>query len=121
MKRVVKVAVLLGALGAAFLVGQSTSNLDKWWTPENCREEVADLCADADVFVPPNPREPFGTGPLEAMASELPPEPAAVAKAVRGDAEATRARAGVGRETAERFGRPAVSAEEHAALERRFA
>lgn len=35
MKQVVKVALLLGALGAAFLLGQSTSNLDKWWTPEN--------------------------------------------------------------------------------------
>ena len=35
MKRVVKVALLLGALGAAFLLGQNTSNFDKWWTPEN--------------------------------------------------------------------------------------
>jgi quercetin dioxygenase-like cupin family protein len=35
MKRVVKVAALLGALGAAFLLGQSTTKVDKWWTPEN--------------------------------------------------------------------------------------
>ena len=35
MKQVVKVVALIGALGVAFLLGQSTSNLDKWWTPEN--------------------------------------------------------------------------------------
>ena len=27
--------LLLGALGAAFLLGQSANNSDKWWTPEN--------------------------------------------------------------------------------------
>jgi uncharacterized RmlC-like cupin family protein len=35
MKRVVKVALSFGALGAAFLLGQSTGNFDKWWTPGN--------------------------------------------------------------------------------------
>jgi hypothetical protein len=35
MKRVVRVALLLGALGVAFLLGQSTRNFDKWWTSEN--------------------------------------------------------------------------------------
>lgn len=36
------------------------------------RERLADLYANADVFVHPNPREPFGIAPLEAMASGLP-------------------------------------------------
>jgi glycosyltransferase involved in cell wall biosynthesis len=31
--------------------------------------ELADLYASCDVFVHPNPREPFGLGPLEAMAA----------------------------------------------------
>ena len=35
MKQVVKNAVLLGALGAAFLLGRSASQFDHWWTPEN--------------------------------------------------------------------------------------
>lgn len=34
--------------------------------------ELADLFANADIFVHPNPREPFGIAPLEAMASGLP-------------------------------------------------
>ena len=36
------------------------------------RETLAVYCASCDVFVHPNPREPFGIGPLEAMASEVP-------------------------------------------------
>lgn len=36
------------------------------------REELARYYASADVFVHPNPREPFGIGPLEAMASRVP-------------------------------------------------
>ena len=34
--------------------------------------KLADLFANCDVFVHPNPREPFGITPLEAMASGLP-------------------------------------------------
>jgi alpha-1,6-mannosyltransferase len=36
------------------------------------RDALAACCASADVFVHPNPREPFGIGPLEAMASGVP-------------------------------------------------
>ena len=36
------------------------------------REELARLYASCDVFVHPNPAEPFGIAPLEAMASGLP-------------------------------------------------
>jgi alpha-1,6-mannosyltransferase len=36
------------------------------------RSVLADLLTDADVFVHPNPREPFGIAPLEAMAAGLP-------------------------------------------------
>lgn len=36
------------------------------------RAELADLFTDADVFVHPNPREPFGIAPLEAMAAGVP-------------------------------------------------
>lgn len=36
------------------------------------KESLANYYANADVFIHPNPREPFGIGPLEAMASGLP-------------------------------------------------
>jgi phosphatidylinositol alpha 1,6-mannosyltransferase len=36
------------------------------------KELLADYYASADVFVHPNPREPFGIAPLEAMASGVP-------------------------------------------------
>jgi glycosyltransferase involved in cell wall biosynthesis len=36
------------------------------------RDDMADVLANADVFIHPNPREPFGIAPLEAMASGLP-------------------------------------------------
>lgn len=36
------------------------------------KDELANLYANTDVFVHPNPREPFGIAPLEAMASGLP-------------------------------------------------
>lgn len=36
------------------------------------KEVLADYYANADVFIHPNPREPFGIAPLEAMASGAP-------------------------------------------------
>lgn len=36
------------------------------------KDVLANIYANADVFVHPNPREPFGIAPLEAMASGLP-------------------------------------------------
>lgn len=36
------------------------------------KDRLADLFANCDVFIHPNPREPFGITPLEAMASGLP-------------------------------------------------
>lgn len=36
------------------------------------KNELADLYANTDVFIHPNPREPFGIAPLEAMASGAP-------------------------------------------------
>jgi glycosyltransferase involved in cell wall biosynthesis len=36
------------------------------------KDRLADLFANCDAFVHPNPREPFGITPLEAMASGLP-------------------------------------------------
>jgi alpha-1,6-mannosyltransferase len=36
------------------------------------RAELIDLYANCDAFVHPNPREPFGIAPLEAMAAGLP-------------------------------------------------
>lgn len=36
------------------------------------REDLANLYANCDALVHPNPREPFGIAPLEAMASGLP-------------------------------------------------
>jgi alpha-1,6-mannosyltransferase len=43
-----------------------------FWGHVSSRDELAELYASADIFVHPNPREPFGIGPLEAMASGVP-------------------------------------------------
>jgi quercetin dioxygenase-like cupin family protein len=63
MKRLVQVAVSLGALGAAFLLGQSTSNLDQWWTPEN----------DALAAAPQNHRLLFENVEVRVLEVTVPP------------------------------------------------
>ena len=35
MKRLANVLLVVGALSAGFLLGQTTTNFDKWWTAEN--------------------------------------------------------------------------------------
>src|SRR4051794_37530043 len=71
MKRVIKGAALLGALGAAFLLGQSTTNFDRWWTSNNDALAAApghhkllfenDDVRVLEVTVPPGVREPLHT------------------------------------------------------------
>lgn len=92
------------------------------------RAALAEIYANADIFVHPNPREPFGIAPLEAMAAGLAlvapltggvrhyadgsnawlAEPSAEAfanavQAIRADPAACRARQRAARATAERF------------------
>jgi quercetin dioxygenase-like cupin family protein len=69
MKRTVNAVLLLGALGAGILLGQSTSNFDKWWTPESDALAAApqhhkvlfenDEVRVLEVTVPPGVREPL--------------------------------------------------------------
>ena len=93
------------------------------------RNQLAGICANCDVFLHPNPNEPFGIAPLEAMASGMavvapdeggirsyahdgnawlrPPEAARFADAVeqiRHDPRAAALRREEARRTAERFG-----------------
>lgn len=89
------------------------------------RETLATVYASCDVFVHPNAREPFGIGPLEAMASGVPvvvpasggvleyanplnawlaaPTVGAFARAVRAAAAADPRRLAAARATAQRF------------------
>lgn len=69
MKGVAKVAALVGALGAAFLLGQSTSKVDRWWTPKSDALAAAphnhkllfekNCVRVLEVTVPPGFREPL--------------------------------------------------------------
>ena len=69
MKRIVNVALVVGALSAGFLLGQTTSNFDKWLTPENDALAAApqnhkllfenDEVRVLEVTVPPGVREPL--------------------------------------------------------------
>lgn len=69
MKRIVKAILLLGALSAAFLLGQNSSNFDKWWTPGQDALVAAprhhkllfenDEVKVLEVSIPPGVREPL--------------------------------------------------------------
>jgi predicted metal-dependent enzyme (double-stranded beta helix superfamily) len=69
VKRIVNVALLVGALSAGFLLGQTTSSFDKWWTPENDALAAApqnhkllfenDEVRVLEVTVQPGVREPL--------------------------------------------------------------
>jgi glycosyltransferase involved in cell wall biosynthesis len=107
------------AAGAAPLAGRVLlcGNLD--------RLTLASYYASADIFVHPNAREPFGIGPLEAMASGVPvvmpdaggvleygssenawlaePTSAAFAGAIRAARSGDRRRVRLARDTADRF------------------
>lgn len=52
-----------GALGAAFLLGQSTSNFDKWWTPEN----------DAHAAAPQHHKVLFENDEVSVLEATVPP------------------------------------------------
>ena len=53
--------------------GSLSGCADRIWLCGNlAKDALADFLATCDVFVHPNPREPFGIGPLEAMASGVP-------------------------------------------------
>jgi alpha-1,6-mannosyltransferase len=98
------------------------------------RDALARVYANADVFVHPNPREPFGIAPLEAMAAGLaliapntggvttyandtnawlvsadPDAVAAAAREIRDHPAAAAAKTAAARQTAERFSWPVVT------------
>jgi len=98
------------------------------------REELAQIYASCDVFVHPNPAEPFGIAPLEAMASGLalvapdrggvtfyandtnsylvPPIPIAFAQAIlraRANGQERATKVGAARETAKAFAWPKIT------------
>lgn len=69
MRQTWKVVLMAGALGAAFLTGQSTSHFDQWWTAENEALVAApqhhkllfenDEVRVLEVTVPPGVKEPL--------------------------------------------------------------
>ena len=69
MKRIANVVLVVGALSAAFLLGQATSNFDKWWTPDTDALAAApqnhkllfenDVVRVLEVTVRPGVREPL--------------------------------------------------------------
>ena len=63
-----------GAQRAKFLedAARRTPGRVEWLGYIRDRKELARIYANCDVFLHPNPREPFGIAPLEAMASGLP-------------------------------------------------
>lgn len=69
MKRLANVVLVVGALSAGFLLGQTTTNFDRWWTPANDALAAApqnhkllfenDEVRVLEVTVQPGVREPL--------------------------------------------------------------
>jgi len=69
MKQLANVGLVVAALSAGFLLGQTTTNFDKWWTPENDALAAApqnhkllfenDEVRVLEVTVQPGVREPL--------------------------------------------------------------
>lgn len=69
MKRIANLVLVVGALSAGFLLGQTTTNFDKWWTPANDALTAApenhkllfenDEVRVLEVMVQPGDREPL--------------------------------------------------------------
>ncbi len=69
MKRIAYVVLVVGALSASFLLGQTAANFDKWWTPGNDALAAApqnhkllfenDEVRVLEVTVQPGVREPL--------------------------------------------------------------
>jgi len=69
MKRIANIVLVVGALSAGFLLGQTTTNFDKWWTPGNDALAAApqnhkllfenDEVRVLEVTVQPGVREPL--------------------------------------------------------------
>lgn len=63
MKQIAKLALLVAALGAAFLLGKNSNDFDKWWTPGN----------DALVAAPQNHKLLFENEEVRVLQVNVPP------------------------------------------------
>jgi hypothetical protein len=76
-KRIANVVLVVGALSAAFLLGQTAANFDKWWTPGNDALAAApqnhrllfenDAVRVLAVTIQPGVREPLHTHPYPSV------------------------------------------------------
>ena len=63
MKRIAKLVLLVGAVSTAFVLGQNSSNFDRWWTPEN----------DALVAAPQHHKLLFENDEVRVLEFSIPP------------------------------------------------